>query len=394
MLRPIRWQLSRKVLTCLAFGAASLSSCARSSAAPAARDLGGARVETLATLTDDQGALLALAADGDERAILSDTAPFVTLLARGSDPVRFGVAGDGPGELRFPSGLALEGSSISVWDPSSGRLSTYDQAGRLLALRTSRLASGKILGRILRDGYGNAGRIAATPSGVVVAEYAGAVRQHFALWSLALVRIRSDGSLDTLRLPFPPIDRMEALNEGARELVAVPLWASCGPRGLATWEPVGRMLRRYTASGTESRVDSVEGPTLALTDDVIKLNLRYQLDALLPGPRPDPAVYEQMIESMLEQSRGHPNRFPKTSPMFVSMQCDDDGTVWLQGFSLTDAGSGMGRTWTLVDTAGRTRAVRLPSDLKVLGIADHAVWGARTDTEGQTSLAMVSLPTE
>lgn len=393
MKRAHRWSRSAISITGRVLVAVAVSSCAQRPASPSTLDLSAATLDTILTLDDDRTAIVGLATASGSTVLLGDTAPFVEVIGRSGDPsARFGAAGDGPGEFKFPSGIASFDDSIAVWDPSSARLTIADRSGHLLRTRSATTAIGKIAPRMLRDGFGGAGRIAATPDGIVIAAYAGTVRQPMGLWSIALVRIRPDGTLDTLPAGFPSVEQLRTLNGDAQELVAVPLWASCGPLGIATWDPVAGKLRRYTTTGTPQRSDSVRGQSVALTDDLIRVNLRYQLDGLLSGKRPDPAVYDQMIESMLEQSRGAKHMFPGTAPAFVSMQCDDVGTVWLQQFSLADAGSGMGRTWTLVDAAGELSTVRLPSELRVLHIGNGMIYGMRRGTEGQLVLVTFAVP--
>jgi hypothetical protein len=350
-------------------------------------------MDTVLRVNDDRTAMVAIASAQSAHVVLSDTTPFVEVIdAAPAKQVRFGTSGDGPGEFRSPSGVATIGDSVAVWDPSSGRLSVIDRTGKLLRAQSVPAAMGKIAGRMLRDGYGNAGRIAVTPSGLVIARYAGSVRQPAGLWAIALVRIRPEGALDTLSVGFPSLALLRELNRDAQELVAVPLWASCGSAGLATWDPVAGLLRRQTDMDAPLRSAAIRGAVTPLTDALIRLNLRYQLTALLAAKRPEPAVFDQMVESMLEQSRNPKSMFPPHAPAFVSMQCDAGGTVWLQQFSLADAGSGMGRTWTVVDSAGAVREVRLPADLRVLGVEDGAVWGVRNGDDGQLLLVQLALP--
>jgi hypothetical protein len=356
-------------------------------------DLSGAALDTVMRVADDRTTIVAIDARANGITVLSDTTPFVEAIGDPSQALRIGASGDGPGELRFPSGVAWSGDTLLVWDPSQGRLTSFSRGGRALGILSAPAAIGKIAPRMLRDGYGGAGRIAGTPQGLVVARYGGAVRQPEGLWSIALVRVHPDGVLDTLSVGWPSVDQLRALNDNAQELVAVPLWASCHAFGLATWDPVGGVLRRFPTEGPPAREDTLQTHPVSLTDDLIKINLRHQLDGMLPAKRPEPAVYEQMIESMLASTHGTRPTYPRTAPAFVSMYCDEAGMVWLQHFSLTDAGSGMGRTWTVVDPAGDSHTVRLPKAFRVLAIGSGVVWGVRSGDDGQLFLLKLPLPT-
>jgi len=380
------WQLG--LLVALVFMAAS---CGLPTKQQPFLDLSGTALDTLARINDDRGAILAADAGSTGYAILADTAPFIEWGTGSAEPLRFAGAGDGPGELKFPSGIALKGDTVVVWDPSSGRLSTFVAHG-LVSTQTIPAGIGKIDRRKLANGYGNPGRIAVTSDGIVIAAYGRAVRQEFALWAMFLLRLRPDGALDTLHMDGPTVEQLGAFNKGRHEMVAVPLWAACGDAGLVTWDPVAGVLRRFGPSGGSERIDTIPASVVPFTDSLIRINLRYQLSGLLEGqPLPEPKLFDEMVESMLQQSQGPTSRFPDNTPAFVSMECDRTGAAWLQQFSLTESGSGMGRNWTLIDPTGAIRTVRFPPAFRVLRIAGATVWGEQKGEEGQVYVVKLEL---
>jgi hypothetical protein len=349
-------------------------------------------MDTVARIDDDRGAILAADVGSQGYAILADTAPFIEWGTGSAEPLRIAGAGDGPGELKFPSSLAIVHDTVVVWDPSTGRLSRFGADG-VSGTQTLPVVPGKTNLRLRGIGYGDPDRVGLVNGEIVIASYGQRVRQEFALWGLSLLRVRPDGSVDTLKTDGPTIEQLKQLNQDAQELVAVPLWAGCGA-GFAAWDPVNSVLRRFGRELARGSVDTLRALSVPLSDSLIRINLRYQLNYLLEGrgPAPEPAVFDQMIESMFGSTHGPRPTYPDNSPAFVSMQCDQSGTVWLQHFSLTDAGSGMGRTWTLVDTAGTEREARLPDDFRVLKVGDAVIWGEQRGEEGQVYLVKLELP--
>lgn len=162
---------------------------------------------SLTVLSPAQGAL----GDVTDVLVVDDTiwaltasAPYVHGFGpTGKLTARFGSAGEGPGEFRFPSAIWPGGvsGSLTVWDSGSFAALTFSTGGALLSFSRTPLR-GAIRSDIGTVTFGDPLRAVPVPGGLAVVLYDSGVNHGSDLWNGRLVHIPYYGGHPSVLLDF------------------------------------------------------------------------------------------------------------------------------------------------------------------------------------------------
>ena len=166
--------------------------------------------------------------------VLKASPPFVHGFdASGERVTTFGIAGDGPGELRYPRALWPDEAdgAVTVWDAGSTAALTFSADGRLLSSQPMPRLGG-MRADIETVTFGNPFRLFRAAGTTVVGRFDSGVTHGSDLWRGQLVRVADNGP-DDQGLPVGEVvvDFAEELSGSAERpssqapgLVPVPLW--------------------------------------------------------------------------------------------------------------------------------------------------------------------------
>lgn len=305
---------------------------------------------------------------------------------------RFGSAGEGPGEFRFPSAVWLGHAqgSLTVWDPGSLAAHTFSQSGALLSSTgTPRL--GAIRSDIRTVTFGDPFRAVRVPGGIVTARYESGVNHAGDLWNGDLVRVPDDGAEPTVLFDFA--DELAGTEErsAATLLVPVPLWDGCPDGRIAVLDPVARkLLMLDPAAGSRQEIVLPWHPG-ELDDEA---RLAYMV-ARIRAEVGDEGTPEDEIQSYAAAAvRDGETMFPRAEPLAVDLKCAP-GQVWLQEFHATSHPLGFGPFWRAVALSGESvtfSRVILPQGFHPHSISESRAIGVVADPMGLQRVATVSLP--
>ena len=305
---------------------------------------------------------------------------------------RFGTAGEGPGEFRFPSAawLGHTQGSLTVWDPGSLAAHTFSRSGALLSSTgTPRL--GAIRSDIRTVTFGDPFRAVRVPGGIVTARYESGVNHAGDLWNGDLVRVPDEGGEPTVLFDFA--DGLAGASERstATLLVPVPLWDGCPDGRIAVLDPIDRRLLLLDPDAGSRREFALPWHPGELDDDA---RLAYMV-ARIRAEVGDEAVSEDEIQSHAAAAvRDGETMFPRAEPIGVDLKCAP-GQVWIQEFHATSHPLGFGPFWRTVTLAVEPVAfsrVILPQGFHPHSISESRAIGVVADPMGLQRVATVSLP--
>ena len=163
---------------------------------------------------------------------LTASAPYIHGFGpTGNLTARFGSAGEGPSEFRFPSAIWPGGvsGSLTVWDSGSFAALTFSTGGALLSSSRTTI-QGSVRSDIGTVTFGDPFRAVPVPSGLIVARYDSGVSHGRDLWNGQLVHIPGGGGDPRVLLDFA------ADLPGATRLPSASLMAPVPPLGrLSGW---------------------------------------------------------------------------------------------------------------------------------------------------------------
>lgn len=305
-----------------------------------------------------------------------------------------GRAGGGPGELRYPQGLSIDGAGhLEVWDQGRRQLLYFTGAGEYAGrYATLELGTAPVLADLELLSYGRGRILRPWGDGYLLQEPTDQVSSTRGVSQSVLLVLAETGEVvDTLvdfrDLSAPAHDVLA----GAREFVPIPLWTVCPSGHAAVLDPYRSRLIWFADGSSESRTDSIDIPVRPVTDEDIRRWLVHslELETTQQGIRMDSAQQAQLLTRILESGRG---RFGTSTPPAVAMLCDSEDRLWLQQFGTGDDPRGFGREW-IVFRSGRTEArYRFPPRFQPFIIRDGRALGVSRDLLDVESVASVPLP--
>ena len=324
--------------------------------------------------------------------VLSSAAPFVHGLREGAEVVTFGDQGEGPDELRSARALVATGdaSQVTVWDSGSRLYRTFSGDGQLVSTREAR-PIGRVRGDIDVVTFGAPLRVAATPAGIVRAEFPGEVSWGNNVWTGRLVRADADGGAEAV-VDLADLPGASQVDPEQRTLLGpVPVWDACPDGRIALLDPVARQL--YLVASTWEERDSVPVPweVEPITRSHRLAYLSNQIKAELQGQSMDESEMQAMVEGVEEASR---DMFAPSAPAGVDVKCSAD-RVWIQEFDGAAHPLGLGRRWRTIGLAGSAPTfsqVVLPAGFRPYRISESEMLGVVTDSLDLQRVAGIRLP--
>jgi len=299
-----------------------------------------------------------------------------------------GRRGSGPGEFQFPLRLGMKQDSLWVWDPTTARISIFDDGGRVR--------------RTISVGALGSARLLATGDVVVKRYDEDAVRVASGRLSAPLLKFSAQGAmLDTLLaleaesvgpllIPFGA-----GIAQGPQPFSSSPLWA-LSPTGWTLVLVERHLAERPGAAFLRIRRVAVDG-RVAFTREVAYV-ARSVEDADI-----DAAVdswYERLSRPTNRRSAGSGVRReqirraihrPKTLPAVSDLLIGRDDRIWLRR---TDARRPEVDTWMLIDAdGGFVQDVEAPAGALLLRASSSHVWGVVRDADGVPSVVRYRIRT-
>lgn len=252
------------------------------------------------------GSISALVVDDLDRIYVLDRhAKEVRVFGDDGLPVRtLGGEGEGPGELKDPVGLALEGGDrLWVVDPGNARYTAFDTAGALVTSRRRMLAGYAVP---WRGGFDDRGRLYEATTAT------GAERSGRAL----IVHDTSFAPVDTAWVPEYEQDEFELTTENFRMTAEVPFssgqtWTPAPDGTLWTGITGDYRIAHLTWRGDTLRVIQKEYSPLPVTAD-----------------QRTKAV-ERLEWFTRQGGRVDRSRIPDTKPAFTTLHVTRDGHLWV-----------------------------------------------------------------
>jgi hypothetical protein len=265
--------------------------------------------------------------------VLDQQALEVRLFAPDGRYVRtIGRKGGGPGEFLGVDGLLVDDSvRLSVSDPRSGRVSIFDSTGRFL-----------------RD-YPR-GQPAGTLPHLVGGDETGSLWDSWPIWQpethqerhTALVRLREDGSRDTVRLPDFTAPQWQVVRRQGTSTMIFNFPVPYGPVQLLAVDPRGGVWRAVSSEYRLTRFDAfgdsmmsvvrVHRPVPVTKRERERELGRYRHDFPDAGDRPDEAS------------------IPEVKPAMRAVLLDDRGFLWIAPYAADDSAA---VAFDVFDPAGR-----------------------------------------
>jgi hypothetical protein len=257
---------------------------------------------------------MAVAEDGTMY-VLDRQALVVRVYSSDGDHIRtFSRSGEGPGELKQPSGiLFLADGRLIVRDPGNARMNVYSSTGETLTTWS------------IPGGFFTSAPIFTDRDGNVYTDVI-ATRRPDGMWRTALLRLNSDGAaVDTIYRPFQEYETphlsAERVSGSNRSMSVndVPFWPQAVSTLNRNGEFVGGIADRYTVAnwrkdGTILRIERAAAPIPVdpgeahtakerITRNMRRLEDNWRWD----GPEP-----------------------PATKPPFKAVRVGDDDRFWIQ----------------------------------------------------------------
>ena len=214
----------------------------------------------------------------------------------GAIKARFGVPGDGPGEVREPRPIGFDGEAFVTWDPASARMARWSRQGTLVA--SSRLENAPTIVAIAPEGYLAHGRDPRTGARLPVL-------------------ISAVGVSRNLIHSTPPADVSAA--PGRMDMVPVlGTWSG----GFVTIDASRYRGTFYRWNGTAASTFTRPAPTMHATAARVDAFVR-----MMPGASSRPP---EQIAAIREQAAGM--ALPPIVPG-ITTGTDDRGRTWVMGFA-------------------------------------------------------------
>ena len=323
---------------------------------------------------------------------LTASAPYVHgFAASGELTSQFGIAGEGPGEFRFPSAVwpGHVPGSLTVWDPGSFSALTFSGFGDLLSSMRAP-ALGAIRSDIASVTFGDPFRAARVSGGLVTARYESGVNHGADLWNGRLVRIPDDGGDPRVLIDFATELPGAAMRPADSLLAAVPLWDGCPDGRIAVLDPVARALFMLDPDGGVQ--------ALAMPWDPAPLDGNARIEYMTARVRSeieDASVPEaEIVSYATEAALTAAEMFAVEEPLGVDLKCAP-GRVWIREFEANSHPLGYGPLWRTVNFDGENLTfsrVVFPPDFNPYRITETHAIGVLLDSTGLQRVAAVSLP--
>jgi hypothetical protein len=271
----------------------------------------GAEELMIGNITD-----MALGADGSIFAFDGQVPAIRHYGANGRFVRTIGRRGEGPGEYRVSSGIAVARSgNLLVWDTYGWRMVVYtpggDHVGQWPTPSGSSGSSTSNFSRALQ--VDSAGRIVARKT---IFDF-----QNPGNRQVAWIRYREDGTvIDTLRAPEwkDPLEPLVAAAGGARVSMPVPF----APRRFATLSPLGHFVTGYPARYAVE-IHRPGQPVVSIRREV-KLEPVSRAERNAERNR----VFERMRRTDPQWDWNGPD-IPDTKPLYGGLDVGLDGRIWV-----------------------------------------------------------------
>ncbi len=330
--------------------------------------------------------------------VLNDTEPFLVRLSPEGELLRAqGIEGGGPGEFFWPSTLVRDEQSGDVWvyEARQGRFVRVEEsAAAPLAVALPHDSSG--IPRLSSYEYlwmSNGGRtwVRNTGDGFVFARASAAVPWIYSLWSTDVVRLRGDGSYDTVLSTEDVVGSPDTRFPGATRFLPYPMWSACPNGSLAVYDPNRNALRRFTASG-----DSLTTHDLPPRREV-EITPETIFETVHPGvlrnrawgTRPDADELRRLVRRDYQQRA---DEFSDVFPEYADLDCVGTDTLWVQPFDTTSGEMGRGPHWLRVTAEGAEGTVEFPPTFRPMRFHGGRVWGVHRGEFDVEHLAWTELP--
>ena len=210
--------------------------------------------------------------------------------------------------------------------------------------------------------------------------YSGEVSSSGALWSGRLTYIpESQTGQDTL-LTYDQL-RSEPYQAGLQLFASAPLWTVCNDEYIAVLNPTDSVVTRLDTGG---KAGSVKIPIALrpLTPDVVETWVDHRLELALSeeNVEVDPATLAAIRQEALTEAMGAAAEVQPPTKIL----CDDEGRLWVQGFSVELDLQGYGREWAVFENEQLAASVTLPPRVWPLYLNREdiiAVWKDDFDVE-------------
>ena len=324
---------------------------------------------------------------------LTTAAPYVHgFEPTGGFSARFGVKGEGPGELRFPSSMwpGPQPGSVTVWDPGSRAALTFSSRGRLLSASQTP-TPGVIRSDIATVTFGHPFRAFKVPRAMVVARYTSSVSHGSDLWNGRLVLVSNDGEELATIIHFAHELPGAAHRSTAPMLAPVPLWDGCPDGRIAVLDPVARLLLILSSSG--QRLDVIPLPWEPKPLDQ-ETRLAYLISRIRAEVGDRDIAEAEIVEHATETAGRADDLFGVHEPLAVDLRCSPS-KVWIQEFDADSHPLGFGPVWRTVALGHRPAVfsrVLFPPEFSPYRISDSLAIGVVADSVGFQRLAAVTLP--
>lgn len=330
---------------------------------------------------------------GDGRVwLLNALEPFFFVLGpEGAVERRFGARGGGPEEFDDPIGL-VRGPSGQVWTFDNLRkafrpLSDTQQPSRALPTDWLTVSFGNAgMGMVATapwlESHGEDFLIArkrpsAPPSGAL------------GIWHADVFRVGQGGGGVTLE---PALAVPELLGDpgerypGAVVLMPFPLWTVCGDGTVGLYDPLSNSIRRFASDGGErASLALEEARNETVTFDRVFGMVYRTFSELRPGGQaPDSLQMRGALQQQFTQAEA---AFADVFPEYADLKCTDDGTFWIQPYTVTDGRFARSTEWTRFSPDASRTTISFPDAFTVHRIEGDRVWGVVSNELGVPSVA-------
>lgn len=327
---------------------------------------------------------------GDGSLVVANAgAPDVRIFSAAGELVtRFGQAGDGPGDFRFMSGIALcGGDSLAVFQP--GRITIFGAGGEAARVVSPPPFEGSPEPEPVSAGSERCDESIWLSRGAMPFDTSGYVEQQYTL-------SKSDGVAQRPITSFAGTVRYRTTVDGQPAMIRLPWspepsWAA--KNGALFWTSgADDVVRHWDTAGDSTTLRSgMLQPSISTEEQSLYSAARSALIAEEPRYATSLLPWDQLPAA------------PTVRPTVSHMIADGDGQVWLRPFPAPSDGIGGEQeadssslvTWTVLSSRGDTRAqVQLPASFALTDVRDSLVAGVWTDEDGVESVRLYRLNRE